>query len=86
MVPDAKVFRNGRQCGAWLGLTRGQHSSGDRTRRGHITCAAASIRARCWFRAPEIRWSRRCVPTPRIPAACNGGSGSSMNATAITKR
>jgi transposase len=29
-VPDAKVFRNGRQFGAWLGLTPRQHSSGGR--------------------------------------------------------
>jgi len=36
-VPDAKVFRNGRQFGAWLGLTPRQHSSGGRTRLGRIT-------------------------------------------------
>ncbi|HEX3635860.1 MAG TPA: IS110 family transposase [Paraburkholderia sp.] len=37
MVPDAKVFRNGRQFGAWLGLTPRQHSSGGRTRLGHFS-------------------------------------------------
>jgi transposase len=36
-VPDAKVFRNGRQFGAWLGLTPRQHSSGGKTRLGHIS-------------------------------------------------
>lgn len=36
-VPGAKVFRNGRQFGAWLGLTPRQHSSGGRTRLGHIS-------------------------------------------------
>ncbi|WP_429449897.1 transposase [Paraburkholderia sp. 40] len=36
-VPDAKIFRNGRQFGAWLGLTPRQHSSGGRTRLGHIS-------------------------------------------------
>ncbi|MEI5997068.1 transposase [Paraburkholderia bengalensis] len=27
-VPDAHIFRNGRQFGAWLGLTPRQHSAG----------------------------------------------------------
>jgi transposase len=36
-VPDAKVFRNGGQFGARLGLTPRQHSSGCRTRLGHIS-------------------------------------------------
>ena len=88
-VPDAKVFRNGRQFGAWLGLTPRQRSSGGKTRLGHI-----SLRGNVYlrtllvqgFRAPEVRCSRRCVPTPRTPAACNGGSDSSMNARVITKR
>jgi transposase len=35
-VPDTKVFRNGRQFGAWLGLTPRQHRSGGRTRLGRI--------------------------------------------------
>jgi transposase len=36
-VPDAKVFRSGRQFGAWLGLTPRQHSSGGKTRLGGIS-------------------------------------------------
>jgi transposase len=36
-VPDAKIFRNGRQFGAWLGLTPRQHSFGGRTRLGHMS-------------------------------------------------
>jgi transposase len=36
-VPDAKIFRNGRQFGAWLGLTPRQRSSGGKTRLGHIS-------------------------------------------------
>ena len=31
-VADAKVFRNGRQLAAWLGLVPRQHSSGDKQR------------------------------------------------------
>jgi transposase len=36
-VPDAKVFKNGRQFGAWLGLAPRQHSSGGKTRLGRIS-------------------------------------------------
>jgi transposase len=36
-VPDAKVFRSGRQFGAWLGLAPRQHSSGGKTRLGRIS-------------------------------------------------
>lgn len=36
-VGDARVFANGRQFAAWLGLTPRQHSSGGKTRLGHIT-------------------------------------------------
>lgn len=37
VVPDAKAFKNGRQFGAWLGLTPRQHSSGGKTRLGRIS-------------------------------------------------
>src|SRR5215470_1769906 len=36
-VPDATLFKSGRQFGAWLGLTPKQHSSGGRTRLGRIS-------------------------------------------------
>lgn len=36
-VGDAKVFRNGRQFAAWLGLTPRQHSTGGKQRLGAIT-------------------------------------------------
>jgi len=36
-VGDAKVFKNGRQMSAWLGLTPRQHSSGNTTRLGGIS-------------------------------------------------
>jgi transposase len=36
-VADARVFRNGRQFSAWLGVTPTQHSSGGKTRLGRST-------------------------------------------------
>jgi transposase len=36
-VGNARDFRNGRQFAAWLGLTPRQHSSGGKSRLGHIT-------------------------------------------------
>lgn len=36
-VADARVFRNGRQLAAWLGLVPRQHSSGDKQRLLGIT-------------------------------------------------
>jgi transposase len=37
-VGNAHEFRNGRQFAAWLGLVPRQHSTGGKTRLGHITC------------------------------------------------
>ncbi len=36
-VGDAKLFKNGRQMAAWLGLTPRQHSSGNTTRLGGVS-------------------------------------------------
>jgi transposase len=36
-IGNARDFRSGRQFAAWLGLTPRQHSSGGKTRLGHIT-------------------------------------------------
>lgn len=38
-VADPRVFRNGRQFAAWLGLVPGQHSSGGQVRLGRLTKA-----------------------------------------------
>jgi transposase len=38
-VADPRVFRNGRQFAAWLGLVPGQHSSGGKLRLGRLTKA-----------------------------------------------
>jgi transposase len=52
-VPDAKVFKNGRQFGAWLGLTPRQHSSGGRTRLGHV-----SLRGNIYLRTLLVQGAR----------------------------
>jgi transposase len=52
-VPDAKVFKNGRQFGAWLGLTPRQRSSGGKTRLGHI-----SLRGNVYLRTLLIQGAR----------------------------
>jgi transposase len=52
-VPDAKVFKSGRQFGAWLGLTPRQHSSGGRTRLGRI-----SLRGNVYLRTLLIQGAR----------------------------
>lgn len=36
-MPDASLFRSGRQLAAWLGLTPRPHSSGGKERLGGIT-------------------------------------------------
>jgi transposase len=36
-VGDAREFKNGRQFAAWIGLVPGQHSTGGRSRLGHIS-------------------------------------------------
>jgi transposase len=52
-VPDAKVFKSGRQFGAWLGLTPRQHSSGGKTRLGRI-----SLRGNVYVRTLLIQGAR----------------------------
>ena len=52
-VPDAKVFKSGRQFGAWLGLTPRQHSSGGKTRLGRI-----SLRGNVYLRTLLIQGAR----------------------------
>ncbi len=52
-VPDPKAFKNGRQLGAWLGLTPLQHSSGGKTRLGHI-----SLRGNVYLRTLLVQGAR----------------------------
>jgi len=52
-VPDARVFKSGRQFGAWLGLTPRQYSSGGKTRLGRI-----SLRGNVYLRTLLIQGAR----------------------------
>ena len=52
-VPDARVFKSGRQFGAWLGLAPRQHSSGGKTRLGRI-----SLRGNVYLRTLLIQGAR----------------------------
>ena len=52
-VPDARVFKSGRQFGAWLGLTPRQYSSGGKTRLGKI-----SLRGNVYLRTLLIQGAR----------------------------
>jgi len=38
MIADPKIYKNGRQCAASLGLTPKEHSSGGKQRLGRISC------------------------------------------------
>ncbi len=55
-VGDAKVFKNGRQMSAWLGLTPRQHSSGNTTRLQGI-----SKRGDGYIRKLLVHWARSVV-------------------------
>lgn len=52
-VPDARLFKSGREFGAWLGLTPRQHSSGGKTRLGRI-----SLRGNVYLRTLLIQGAR----------------------------
>jgi transposase len=52
-LPDARVFKSGRQLGAWLGLAPRQHSSGGKTRLGRI-----SLRGNVYLRTLLIQGAR----------------------------
>lgn len=47
-IPDARMFRSGREFAAWLGLTPRQHSSRGTTPLGGITKQGMRIYAICW--------------------------------------
>jgi len=38
-IPDPRIFRSGRRCAAWIGLTAKDHSSGGKQKHGGITRA-----------------------------------------------
>jgi transposase len=67
-VPDARVFKSGRQFGAWLGLVPRQHSSGGRTRLGRI-----SLRGNVYLRTLLIQGARSTLQAAmnKEPARAN---------------
>jgi transposase len=55
-VPDASLFRSGREFAAWLGLVPRQKSTGGKQRLGRITHQAMPISAAC----SSLERNRRC--------------------------
>lgn len=55
-IGDAKIFKNGRECAAWLGLVPRQHSSGNKIRLGGI-----SKRGDCYIRSLLIHGARSAL-------------------------
>jgi len=66
VVPDAKAFKNGRQFGAWLGLTPSQHSSGGKTRLGRI-----SLRGNSYLRMLLVLGARSALQSALKAELCN---------------
>jgi transposase len=60
-VPDAKLFRSGRDLAAWLGLVPRQFSSGGKTRLGGVSKMGDRYLRRLLFQGAvaSIHWSRR---------------------------
>ena len=63
-VPDASVFKSGRQFAAWLGLVPSQNSTGGKERLGHITKAGDRYMRRLLVIGATglIRYKRKNVP------------------------
>lgn len=88
-VGDAKVFSQGRQFAAWLGLTPRQHSSGGRSRLGRI-----SKRGDVYLRTLLIHGARSVLrltakktdPKSRWAEALRQRSGNNIAATALAAK
>lgn len=62
-VGDTRLFANGRQLAAWLGLVPGQHSSGGKHRLGAITGRGDSYLRTLLIQGARSSWLRaRAVP------------------------
>jgi transposase len=63
-VPDARVFKSGRQLAAWLGLVPGQNSTGGKERLGRITKAGDRYLRRLLVIGATglIRYKRKNIP------------------------
>lgn len=55
-IGDAKIFKNGRQMAAWLGLTPRQYSSGEKQRLGGI-----SKKGDCYLRSLLVHGARSVI-------------------------
>ena len=82
-VGDAKVFKNGRQMSAWLGLVPRQHSSGEHNRlfgiskrgdtyvRSLLIHGARSVLLRCKHKTDQkSRWLQRLIERRGFNRAC----------------
>jgi len=80
---DAKVFKNGRQMSAWLGLVPRQHSSGEHNRlfgiskrgdvyvRSLLIHGARSVVLRCKHKSdPKSRWLQGLIQRRGFNRAC----------------
>jgi len=71
-VGDPRLFANGRQLAAWLGLVPSQHSSGGKHRLGAITCRGDAYLRTLLIQGARSSWLR-AVPgrtnTPRLSSA-----------------
>ncbi|WP_257187460.1 MULTISPECIES: IS110 family transposase [Bradyrhizobium] len=67
-VPDATMFRSGREFAAWLGLTPKQHSTGGKDRLGRITKQGDS-----YLRHLLVIGARNVVRYPKARSRVGGG-------------
>nr|WP_246718470.1 transposase [Rhizobium laguerreae] len=67
-IPDARMFRSGREFAAWLGLTPRQNSSGGTTRLGVDYEGGRCI--------PALSARNRCQEHSPIPESSSEGRGS----------
>jgi transposase len=68
-VGDGKQFKAGREMAAWLGLTPSQHSSGGKSRLGHI-----SKRGDCYVRTLLIHGARAALLAAKTKQKQDGRS------------
>jgi len=62
VLGDTHRFRDSRAAAAYTGLIPSEHSSGERTRRGHITKRGPSELRRVWIQAAQSALRMRAHP------------------------
>lgn len=63
-IGDGRIFRNGRQLAAWLGLVPSQHSSGGHTRLGRISSQGDTYLRTVLVQGARNSWLRARKTTP----------------------